>query len=158
MLCSEWKQGKVPGALDGSSQSALVFGARPCLATRLDLSPLSEKPSRGRDVLVVDLPALVQAECTYLAPWPETPAGMPSRPALSLSAGLLTHLPIYSFSVRPLSSRQTCVREKGERSSYSVSSCSADRSLGRGPSIIISLAITSVRNRLLPAGCSQPRV
>jgi len=45
VLCSEWKQGKVPGALDGSSQSALVFGASPCLATRLDLSPLSEKPS-----------------------------------------------------------------------------------------------------------------
>ena len=111
VLCSEWKQGKVPGALDGSSQSALVFGARAGLATRLDLAPLREKPSRGRDVLVVDLPALVQAECTYLAPGPKAPAGLPSRPRpiLSLCAGLLTHPSIYSFSVRLFSSQQTCV-------------------------------------------------
>ena len=66
------------GALDSRSQATLMLGARASLAAGLDLASFSEKSARGRNVLIVNCPAFIQAEGTDFASGPEAPAGCPS--------------------------------------------------------------------------------
>ena len=40
MVRHERNQCNLPGALDGPSEGALMFGANPCAAARFNLSPL----------------------------------------------------------------------------------------------------------------------
>src|SRR5262245_4484936 len=61
------EQGDVTGALECNRQLALVAGAGPRLATRLDLGSLREVAAEAVDLLVVDLHRLVGAEGADLA-------------------------------------------------------------------------------------------
>ena len=61
------QQGDVAGPLEGHRQLALVAGAGPRLATRLDLRSLREVAAEAVDLLVVDQDGLVGAEGTDLA-------------------------------------------------------------------------------------------
>src|SRR5262245_7425713 len=61
------EQGDVSGALEGNRQLALVAGAGPRLATRLDLGSLREVAAEAVNLLVVDLDRLVGTEGADLA-------------------------------------------------------------------------------------------
>jgi hypothetical protein len=58
----ERQEGQVPGPLDGRGQTTLVFGARACLATRLDSAVLGHITAQHVKLLVIDLVYLVSAE------------------------------------------------------------------------------------------------
>jgi hypothetical protein len=91
----EREQRDVAGALDGHGQRALVPGACPQLAARLDLAALTDVASQASDVLVVHMLDVVGAERTHLAAWRESATaaagattGAPERSASALATAL----------------------------------------------------------------------
>jgi len=71
----------VSRSLDRDCQRTLVPGARAELAPRLDLASLRDVAAQTRSVLVIDLPDLVDAESTDLAPPAEAATATPARSA-----------------------------------------------------------------------------
>lgn len=90
----EWDEGDVSGAFDGDGQRPLMAGARAELPSRLDLAPFANMPAEPGDVLVVNVPDVVDTERTDLSPWrvpasagtaPRAAAGTSWTPAIAIS-------------------------------------------------------------------------
>ena len=68
VLRSVGQESQVTGPLQGNGEKALVLGAGARLATRLDFSPVRQVTTELRNVLIVDLAHVVDAEGADLAP------------------------------------------------------------------------------------------
>src|SRR2546427_11407115 len=68
------KESDRASALEGCGQRPLVPGARARHAARQDLAAVADEPAQARDLLVVDVRDLLQAEAADLAVLPLRPA------------------------------------------------------------------------------------
>ena len=82
------QKSQVPGPLQGDGEAALVLGAGARLAARLDLPAVRQIATELRNVLVVDLADVVDAEGADLAPGDIAAMPLPLRPGGSRGARL----------------------------------------------------------------------
>src|SRR5260370_24568840 len=62
-----WKEGDGPSALERRRERSLVAGARARHAPGQNLPTVADEPAKPRDLLVVDVRDLIDAETAYLA-------------------------------------------------------------------------------------------
>src|ERR1700737_2667893 len=80
----ERNQGNLAGALEGDRQRPLVAGAGAGDTAGEDLAALGDEPAQARDLFVVDVLGLLNAEAAYLAV-------RPLRLSISWRHWFLTH-------------------------------------------------------------------
>jgi len=97
----EWDQGDVSGTLDRDSERALMTGAGSELAAWLDLAALADMTPKARDVLVIDMIDVIDAERTNLASGSVAPT---SRTSATCSASWPA---AGSIALAPLALRST---------------------------------------------------